>query len=435
MSGYARLVNIVFWLGLVAWVSAVAAAGVAASATFTILPDLGLTVSGYQLTDTVQHGRLAAGKVMEPVFAFVDVVQLLAAMLVVVACLVQNTLIKVPWRTPANVIRVLGIILAAGLLLGRMALLSPDMNRQLRAYWSAAASGDTAAGRSAPSGLRHEARSGVDALHRHARSAARGGRRVGGSVLAWRRAAAHHENRWRIMSSHALKGPSGKSGFDLPVKTAAERARARRILDRLYQYYPDAHCELSFESPHQLLAAVILSAQATDVSVNRVTPSLFERFPEPADFAAASPQAIEPFIKSIGLFRNKARAIHAAMTTICERFDGQVPNTMEELLTLRGVARKTANVVLGNAFGINEGVVVDTHVRRVSRRFELTSHDDPAKIERDLMSLFPRPHWTMLSHMLIFHGRRVCKARGATCAEHPLCRSYCSNARAMKQRS
>jgi len=226
--------------------------------------------------------------------------------------------------------------------------------------------------------------------------------------------------------------PISKATWDLPGKSKAEKARAKRILDGLYEHYPHAHCELDFTNPHELLVATILSAQATDVGVNKATPALFKAFPVPADYAASSPQEIEPYIKTIGLFRNKARAIHAAMRTIVEQFDGRVPRTMEELLTLRGVARKTANVVLGNAYDINEGVVVDTHVVRVAQRFGLTKHKDPKKIEPDLMALFPRPHWTMLSHMLIFHGRYTCKARGAMCAEHPLCQRYCSNAKAMK---
>jgi endonuclease-3 len=220
-----------------------------------------------------------------------------------------------------------------------------------------------------------------------------------------------------------------KAGLDLPAMSRAERARARRILDQLERWYPDAHCELDYRTPHELLVAVILSAQATDVGVNKATPALFARFPEPADYARSTPAEIEGLIRSIGLFRNKARAIHASMTTIVDRCGGQVPATMEDLLTLRGVARKTANVVLGNAFGVNDGVVVDTHVMRLSRRLGLTDHTDARRIERDLMALFPRAEWTILSHRLIFHGRRVCKARGALCHEHPLCRRYCSNAR------
>ncbi|MHC4415453.1 MAG: endonuclease III [Planctomycetota bacterium] len=230
------------------------------------------------------------------------------------------------------------------------------------------------------------------------------------------------------MTTKTKKSPTTKAGFHLPEKPKTARARARRILDGLYKHYPDAHCELDYRNPHELLVATILSAQATDVGVNKATPKLFAAFPAPADYAASTPRKIEPYIRSLGFFRNKAKAIHAAMQSIVEDFGGEVPATMEELLTLRGVARKTANVVLGNAFGINDGVVVDTHVIRLSRRFGLSKHTDPKKIELDLMALLPRKHWTMLGHLLIFHGRRVCKARAALCAEHPLCRRYCSNA-------
>jgi endonuclease-3 len=235
------------------------------------------------------------------------------------------------------------------------------------------------------------------------------------------------------MTASSSATSTSKRGFDLPRKTAARKARARRILDGLYKHYPDAHCELDYRNPHELLAATILSAQATDVGVNKATPALFAAFPTPADYAAAGAARIEPYVRSLGFYRNKARAIHEAMAAIADEHGGRVPDTMEELLKLRGVARKTANVVLGNAYGINVGVVVDTHVIRVSGRFGLTRHTDPAKIERDLMALFPRPHWTMLSHLLIFHGRRVCKARGALCAEDPLCRAYCSNAKTMQR--
>jgi len=220
-----------------------------------------------------------------------------------------------------------------------------------------------------------------------------------------------------------------KAGFDLPKKSSAEKARARRILDGFYTYYPDAECELNYNTPHELLIAAMLSAQATDVGVNKATPALFREFQTPEDFANAEPEDLHPYINSIGLYRNKAKAICKAMRTIVDDYDGEVPNTMEDLLKLRGVARKTANVVLGDAFGIQMGVVVDTHVMRVSQRFGLTEHTDAKKIETDLMALFPRPHWTMLAHMMIWHGRRVCKARGALCAEHPLCKRYCSNAK------
>ncbi len=183
-------------------------------------------------------------------------------------------------------------------------------------------------------------------------------------------------------------------------------------------------CALIHSNPFQLLVATILSAQATDVGVNKVTPKLFDRFPTPGAFADVTPEEIQPWINSIGLFRNKSKSIHAAMTMIVNEYDGNVPDTMEDLLRLRGVARKTANVVLGNAFGKNEGVVVDTHVKRLSNRLGLSLESNPVKIERDLMALFPRKEWTILSHMLVHHGRQVCKARGGTCTNHPLCQKY-----------
>ena len=174
--------------------------------------------------------------------------------------------------------------------------------------------------------------------------------------------------------------------------------------------------------------ATILSAQSTDVGVNRATPALFAAFPTPQAFAAASPEAIAPFLRTLNFWRNKARSVHESMRAVHERFGGEVPRTMEALLTLRGVARKTANVVLGNAFGMNEGVVVDTHVGRLARRMGLTRHADPEKVERDLMALFPRESWCLLSHLLIFHGRRACKARGGACATDAICRRFCSEA-------
>lgn len=216
----------------------------------------------------------------------------------------------------------------------------------------------------------------------------------------------------------------------LPRKTAAQRARAEELLALLRKRHPDAHCELDWTKPHELLIATILSAQCTDVAVNKATPGLFRAFPTPADYAAASPEAIEPHIRSIGLFRSKAKAVHETCRILVERFGGEVPATMEALLTLRGVARKTANVVLGNCFGINEGVVVDTHVARLSARFGLSRGKTPQAIERDLMALFPRDEWCLLSHLLIFHGRRACKARGGTCADDPICLRFCSEAKA-----
>lgn len=213
--------------------------------------------------------------------------------------------------------------------------------------------------------------------------------------------------------------------FALPQVDASEKRRARRLLKMLEEHYPDATCELEFSNPHELLVATILSAQSTDVGVNKATPRLFEAFPTPADYARSTPVKIEPFIKTIGLYRNKAKAIHSAMTQLVEEHDGEVPDTMDELLKLRGVARKTANVVLGNAYGINVGFVVDTHIQRLAKRFCLVDeHDSVQVIERKLMALFPRDTWCELSHMLIFHGRRACKARGGACAEHPICRKF-----------
>lgn len=214
-----------------------------------------------------------------------------------------------------------------------------------------------------------------------------------------------------------------------PSPSSAQRARAIRLADALREHYPDAHCELQFTSAHELLVATILSAQATDVSVNKVTPALFAAFPTPKAFADSTPEAIEPYIRSIGLFRNKAKSIHAAMSEVVKRFGGQVPRTMEDLLTLRGVARKTANVVLGNAFNAppesGVGFVVDTHIDRLSKRFGLVPQDaNVQRIERALVSLFPAERWCELSHQIIWHGRRACKARGGSCAEHPICREF-----------
>jgi endonuclease-3 len=216
--------------------------------------------------------------------------------------------------------------------------------------------------------------------------------------------------------------------FDLPRVSPKARARAERLLAMLDKHWSHATCELNFASPHELLVATILSAQATDAGVNKATPALFRAFPTPADYAAATPEQIEPYIRSIGLFRNKAKAVHAAMTAIARDFGGQVPRTMDELLTLRGVARKTANVVLGNAFGIQMGIPVDTHVQRLSRRFALVKPKTTvAMVERTLMSLFPRDRWCDVSHMLIWHGRYQCKARGARCEDHEICRAFGSS--------
>jgi len=206
--------------------------------------------------------------------------------------------------------------------------------------------------------------------------------------------------------------------------TKQSKSRAMRLYRALERAWPEATCELTWQHPHELLIATILSAQSTDVAVNAATPALFKAFTTPQAFASATQADIEPYIATIGLFRNKARAVVESMKRVVEVYGGEVPQNMEDLLTLRGVARKTANVVLGNAFGINEGVVVDTHVMRLSWRFGLTDHEGKAvPIERDLMALFPKSRWTMLSHLLVFHGRYACKARGGAC-DHPVCKHY-----------
>jgi endonuclease-3 len=214
-----------------------------------------------------------------------------------------------------------------------------------------------------------------------------------------------------------------KSSADVkrrPESAAAMRDRAQRLLAGLQSNYPNAVCALDHRNAFELLIATILSAQCTDARVNLVTPELFRQFPTPALMAAASQQEIEALVKSTGFYRNKAKSILGASRLITERFAGSVPRTMEELLQLPGVARKTANVVLGTAYGMNEGVVVDTHVGRLSARMGLTRHADPVKIERDLMKLFEQRHWTQLSHLLIHHGRKVCTARKAMCENCPL---------------
>lgn len=215
-----------------------------------------------------------------------------------------------------------------------------------------------------------------------------------------------------------------KTARPLPRKSPQAKARAKALMEMLYQYYPNPHCELDYETPFQLLIATILSAQCTDVRVNIVTKTLFREYPDAASMAEAPVEELEEIVKPTGFYRNKALSLSTTSKAIMERFGGEVPQTMEELLTLRGAARKTANVVLGNAFGINVGVVVDTHVNRLSNRFDLTKSDNPVVIERDLMALFPQEEWTNLSHLLILHGRAACKARFAKPARHPVCEQF-----------
>jgi endonuclease-3 len=202
-----------------------------------------------------------------------------------------------------------------------------------------------------------------------------------------------------------------------PRRKTATRENAAVVYDRLSKHYPDAHCALDFKTPFQLLIATILSAQCTDKRVNMVTPALFKRYPTPAALAAAKPEELEEMIKSTGFFRNKAKSLIGMATGVAELHGGRVPNEMDSLVKLPGVGRKTANVILGNAFDKNEGVVVDTHVTRVSGRLGLTKNTDAVKIEQDLMKLFPREQWTMLSHLLIEHGRQICDARRPKCED------------------
>jgi len=207
---------------------------------------------------------------------------------------------------------------------------------------------------------------------------------------------------------------------------AARRERAAVILARLEADYPDAACALEHRDPLELLVATILSAQCTDARVNQVTPALFRRCPTAADFATISTGELEELIRSTGFFRNKARSLRGLGAALVERHEGRVPDTLDALVKLPGVGRKTANVVLGNAFGRDEGIVVDTHVGRLSRRLALTRESDPVRVERDLVKLFPRPKWTLLAHLLIAHGRAVCRARRplcGACSLAPLCPS------------
>ena len=208
-------------------------------------------------------------------------------------------------------------------------------------------------------------------------------------------------------------------------KTAAERSRRlQEILARLDEMYPAATCALHHHNPWELLVATILSAQCTDKRVNEVTPGLFAKYPTPRDFAAVRQEVLANDIRSTGFFNNKAKSLVGAAKKIVGEFGGEVPRTMEEMLTIPGAARKTANVVLGTAYGIAAGVVVDTHVQRIARRLDLTKETEPAKIERDLMKIIPHEKWVLFSHQIILHGRALCIARKPKCAEchlDPLC--------------
>ena len=248
------------------------------------------------------------------------------------------------------------------------------------------------------------------------------------------KAGRHDKARTTRVTAKPLKiTPAKKSKLTLPKPTPAKSAasvmkaynplapaRVREILNRLDDRYPDVRCALHHNSAWELLVATILSAQCTDVRVNMVTPILFQKYPTPEHFAALQPEDLEPDIRSTGFFRNKSKSVVGAARKIISDFGGEVPRTMEELLTVPGAARKTANVVLGSWFGIAAGVVVDTHVQRISRRLELTKNEDPPKIEQDLMRIIPREKWIDFSHQIIHHGRALCIARKPKCAECPM---------------
>jgi endonuclease-3 len=204
----------------------------------------------------------------------------------------------------------------------------------------------------------------------------------------------------------------------MPARAAgAEPRRVVAILTKLDEAYPDANCELKHENAFQLLISTILSAQCTDVRVNQVAETLYKKYPDAKAFAYATPSELEMEIRPTGFFRNKTKSVMGASKAIIEKFGGQVPRTMEEILTLPGVARKTGNVVLGTAYGIASGIVVDTHVQRISNRLDLTRNEDPKKIEQDLMQIIPQEKWIQFSHQIIWHGRRVCQARKPKCVE------------------
>jgi endonuclease III len=215
-------------------------------------------------------------------------------------------------------------------------------------------------------------------------------------------------------------GPAAGSGKPRKGYNPIAPERVAEILKRLNDLYPEVTCALTHSSAWELLVATILSAQSTDVNVNRVTPELFRKYPTVEAFAALTPEQLEPDVRSTGFFRNKSKSVVGAAKKIVADFDGQVPDEMDKLLTLPGVARKTANVVLGTWFKKAEGVVVDTHVHRISRRLELTNENEPQKIEQDLMKIIPRDRWILFSHQVIWHGRKLCFARKPNCVECPL---------------
>ena len=230
-----------------------------------------------------------------------------------------------------------------------------------------------------------------------------------------------------VSEQSARATPGGRArASGKPESRLAMVRRARRINRELAEVYPYAHPELDFENPFQLLVATVLSAQTTDLRVNQTTPALFAKYPTPEDLAAADPEELEQILRPTGFFRAKARALLGLSAALRDTFGGEVPGRLEDLVTLPGVGRKTANVVLGNAFGV-PGLTVDTHFQRLVHRFGWTTAKEPEKIEQDVMAIFPKSEWTMVSHRLIFHGRRMCHARRPACGVcpiAPLCPSY-----------
>ncbi len=209
------------------------------------------------------------------------------------------------------------------------------------------------------------------------------------------------------------------------MRNLTPQKRIGKILDALEQAYPRADCTLDFTNPLELLVATILSAQCTDALVNKVTPDLFKKYPTPQAYAAAHPTQLEKDLSRVNFYRNKARSIRAACQMIVERFGGKVPHRMEDLIQLPGVARKTANVILGNAYHVQAGIVIDTHVMRLAQRLGLSSRRDRDKIERDLMALVPESQWTRFGHRMIIHGRKICTAKAPRCSECPIGKSLC----------
>jgi len=237
----------------------------------------------------------------------------------------------------------------------------------------------------------------------------------------------HWEKRMTRTSVGKKKTPTRpltpKTFHPSPADLAAAPTRIKKILPLLFRHYPDARCALDYRTPLELLIATILSAQCTDTRVNQVTPALFRKYPSAADYARAPLSELEQDIKSTGFYRNKAKNIQAACRAIAEKYHGKVPDTLDQLVTLPGVGRKTANVVLGNAYGV-PGITCDTHVIRLSRLLGLADQSDPVKLEFALMDLVPKKHWTVFSHMMILHGRQICRARKPDCPRCPL-RPHC----------